>query len=284
MAAKLRTAALAGSIAGSGLLAIAVVSGILYEQVERARDRERFPRSAADIRRPDPQYLLLRPGQPAVILESGATWPFYSNPRAMYENGAPRPGYSWVWIQRGLARFTTACWYDRAGSGWSGLGPYPRERPSQARDLHALLKAAGVPPPYVLAAESSAALDAHVYSGFYPAEVAGLCSLTASIRISSPASVPAAGGWRGFQGLPATLRTPRHSCSTRSDFTGLAPPRRIVRRPLQHPRELLPRNGTPSGARPSPPRHGARSSKTSLPGNRAPPRRGQRAVSATARF
>jgi hypothetical protein len=42
MAARLRTAPLAVSIAGSGLLAIAVVSGILYEQVERARDRERM--------------------------------------------------------------------------------------------------------------------------------------------------------------------------------------------------------------------------------------------------
>ena len=45
---------------------------------------------------------------------------------------------------------------------------------SQARDLHALLRAARVPPPYVLVGESSAALDARVYSGFYPSEVAGL--------------------------------------------------------------------------------------------------------------
>jgi pimeloyl-ACP methyl ester carboxylesterase len=92
----------------------------------------------------------------------------------MFENGAPRPGYGWVSIQRELARTTTACWYDRAGSGWSDLGPYPRDSASQARDLHALLKAAGVPPPYVLVAELSAALDAHVYAGSWPADVAGL--------------------------------------------------------------------------------------------------------------
>jgi hypothetical protein len=40
--------------------------------------------------------------------------------------------------------------------------------------LHALLHAAGVPPPYVLVAESSAALDARVYAGFYASEVAGV--------------------------------------------------------------------------------------------------------------
>jgi hypothetical protein len=112
-------------------------------------------------------------GQPAVILESGAPWPLYKT-REMFENGAPRPGYGWVSIQRELAKTTTACWYDRAGSGWSDLGPYPRDSASQARDLRTLLRGAGVPPPYVLVAELSAALDAHVYAGSWPADVAGL--------------------------------------------------------------------------------------------------------------
>jgi pimeloyl-ACP methyl ester carboxylesterase len=79
-----------------------------------------------------------------------------------------------VAIQHELAKTTTACWYDRAGSGWSDLGPYPRDSASQARELHALLRAAGVPPPYVLVAESSAVLDARVYAGLWPADIAGL--------------------------------------------------------------------------------------------------------------
>ncbi len=58
--------------------------------------------------------------------------------------------------------------------GWSDLGPYPRDSASQARELHALLQAAGVPPPYVLVAESSAALDARVYANLWPADVAGV--------------------------------------------------------------------------------------------------------------
>src|ERR1017187_3603127 len=175
MYAKLRTAAVATAIIGAGVLAIALVSGLLYEQAQRARDREHFPQigRSVDIGGRMLNIYCSGAGQPAVILERGAPWTFYK-PKEMFENGAPRPGYGWVWIQRELAKTTTACWYDRAGSGWSDLGPYPRDSASQARDLHALLEGAGVPPPYVLVAESSAALDAHVYAGFWPADVAGL--------------------------------------------------------------------------------------------------------------
>ncbi|HLK69652.1 MAG TPA: alpha/beta fold hydrolase [Bryobacteraceae bacterium] len=179
MAAKWKSAVMAVGIAGAGILALALVSGLLYEQTQRARDRERHPQigHSLDIGGRMLNIDCAGAGQPAVILESGANWPLSSavhDPKTMFANGGPRPGYSWVSIQRALATVTTVCWYDRAGSGWSDLGPYPRDSASQARDLHALLRAAQVPPPYVLVGESSAALDARVYTGFYPSDVAGL--------------------------------------------------------------------------------------------------------------
>ena len=176
MAWNVRIAVVGGLIIGVGAFVIAVVSGLHYEQAQRARDRELFPQigRSVDIGGRTLNIYCSGAGQPAVIFESGAPWPTLSDPRAMWENGAPKPGYSWVWIQAELAKITTACWYDRAGSGWSDLGPYPRDSASQARDLHALLRAAGVSPPYVLIAESSAALDAHVYTSSYPGDVAGL--------------------------------------------------------------------------------------------------------------
>ena len=175
MSAKLRRAAVAAAIVAAGFFAISMVSGLLYERAQRARDRERFPQAgrSVDIGGRALNIDCSGAGQPAVILQRGAPW-VGNDPRKMFENGAPRPGFGWVWIQRELAKTTTTCWYDRAGSGWSDLGPYPRDSASQARDLHALLRATGVPPPYVLVAESAAALDAHVYAGFYPVEVAGL--------------------------------------------------------------------------------------------------------------
>lgn len=180
MTAKVWTAARAALIVGAGIFIIALVSGLLYEQAQRARDHELFPQIGRSVDIGGGRMLnisCLGAGQPAVILESGANWPLSSavhGPKTIFSNGGPRPGYSWVSIQRALATVTTVCWYDRAGSGWSDLGPYPRDSASQARDLHALLRAARVPPPYVLVGESSAAMDTRVYTGFYPTEVAGL--------------------------------------------------------------------------------------------------------------
>jgi pimeloyl-ACP methyl ester carboxylesterase len=170
---------LAVAIGGAGLLALALVSGLLYEQTQRARDRERYPQVGrpVDIGGRSLNIDCAGSGQPAVILESGANWSLSAavyDPKTMFSNGGPRPGYGWLPVQRALAAATTVCWYDRAGSGWSELGPYPRDSAAQARDLHALLAAARIPPPYILVGESSAALDARVYSGLYPSEVAGL--------------------------------------------------------------------------------------------------------------
>ena len=178
-AVQWKTAALAVAIAAAGVFALALVSGLLYEQTQRARDRERYPQigRSVDIGGRALNLDCAGAGQPAVILESGANWPLHAavnSPRTMFANGGPRPGYSWAPVQRALAAVTTVCWYDRAGSGWSDLGPYPRDSAAQSRDLHALLQAARIPPPYVLVGESSAALDARVYASSYPAESAGL--------------------------------------------------------------------------------------------------------------
>ena len=172
---KLGTVAFTSLIIGAAAIAIAFVSGLPYESAQRARDRELYPQvgRSVNIGNRALNIYCSGTGQPAVIFESGAPWPFYK-PREMFQNGEPRAGYGWVSIQRELAKVTTACWYDRAGSGWSDLGPYPRDSASQALDLHVLLRAVGVPPPYVMVAESSAALDARVYAGSWPEDVAGM--------------------------------------------------------------------------------------------------------------
>lgn len=208
MSPKTKTAALAAVTVGAVFLAIALLSGVLYEQVERNRDRERFPQigRSVDIGGRILNIYCSGSGSPAVVFESGATWPFYA-PRAMFENGAPRPGYAWVAIQRELAGDTTACWYDRAGSGWSDPGPYPRDSASQARDLHALLLTAGVPPPYVLVAEFSASSDARVYTGFYPDDVAGMVLVNGVDPDFSISARP--DGGRLAHSLPAFIGQPQ---------------------------------------------------------------------------
>jgi pimeloyl-ACP methyl ester carboxylesterase len=77
-------------------------------------------------------------------------------------------------FQPEAAKFTQTCWYDRAGEGWSDPGPFPRTSNAIAKDLHELLKRAGVPAPYVFAGASFGGLNSRVYGGLYPYEVAGM--------------------------------------------------------------------------------------------------------------
>ncbi|HKC38091.1 MAG TPA: alpha/beta hydrolase [Gemmatimonadales bacterium] len=143
---------------GTGVL-IAGLTGTIYEQVGQSRDRQRLPQigRSVDIGGRSLNIFCSGAGSPAVILDSG--------------NGDP--GYAWSEIQPAIARFTEACWFDRAGEGWSDPGPFPRTSATMSAELHELLHRAGVPPPYVLVGHSLGGLNARVYNGMYAADVAG---------------------------------------------------------------------------------------------------------------
>jgi pimeloyl-ACP methyl ester carboxylesterase len=151
-------------VAGVTLLT-AVTAGIIYEEVGRRRDRKRLPQigQSVDIGGRSMNIYCSGEGSPVVIFDPP---------------GAEVPGYHWSHIQPEVAKFTRACWYDRAGTGWSDPGPYPRTSEEMAKDLHELLKRAGVPAPYVLVGASSGGLNARVYNGRFTKEVAGTCSDT----------------------------------------------------------------------------------------------------------
>src|SRR4029077_5387324 len=117
-----------------------LVAGIVYEQYGRSQDRKRFPQigRSVDI------------GGRALNISCSGT----GTPPVIFESGGDAPGLNWTLIQTEVARFTQACWYDRPGIGWRDSGPFPRTSAAISRDLHDLLKHAGVPPPYVLAGAS----------------------------------------------------------------------------------------------------------------------------------
>jgi len=141
-------------------IAAGLVSGIVYEQIGRRRDRGRIPQvgKSVDIG-----------GRALNIFCSGT-----GGPPVIFESGGDGPGLEWASIQTEVAKFAQACWYDRAGIGWSDRGPFPRTSAAIASDLHELLKRAGVPAPYVLAGASFGGLNSRVYNGLYPNEVAGM--------------------------------------------------------------------------------------------------------------
>jgi len=81
---------------------------------------------------------------------------------------------SWSLVQPAIAMRTRVCSYDRAGLGWSDGGPMPRTAGRVADELHQLLMAADVPPPYVLVGHSYGGFVMRIFATRYASDVAGL--------------------------------------------------------------------------------------------------------------
>ena len=92
----------------------------------------------------------------------------------VFEAGSGDFSFDWSLVQPGVARFTRACSYDRAGHAWSDLGPKPRTMKQIAYELHTLLVKAGIKGPYVLVGQSFGGLLIRTFATQYPAEVAGM--------------------------------------------------------------------------------------------------------------
>jgi pimeloyl-ACP methyl ester carboxylesterase len=86
---------------------------------------------------------------------------------------------TWAGVQHPLAETTRTCWYDRAGIGRSAPAEPPRTSPVMVEELRALLDAAGVAPPYVLAGASFGGLNAQLMAREHPDDVVGLVLLDA---------------------------------------------------------------------------------------------------------
>ena len=86
---------------------------------------------------------------------------------------AHQSGFEWAAVQPEVARFTRACWYDRAGYGWSDPGPHYRTAGDVVEDLHALLQAAHEQAPYVFVGTGDVTLQTRIYQRRYPGELRG---------------------------------------------------------------------------------------------------------------
>lgn len=95
-------------------------------------------------------------------------------PTVILEAGKGDFSVEWSLVQPGVSRYARVCSYDRAGDGWSEMGPYPRTFRQIAYELHTLLQNAGERPPYVLVGHSYGAWLVRAYQSAYPSETAGL--------------------------------------------------------------------------------------------------------------
>ena len=142
------------------LIGVLAVAGYSYEHYASARDRQLYPPlgKLVEVEHHKLHLYCLGAGSPTVILEAPAT----------------SSAFDWGFVQPELAKSTRVCAYDRAGFGWSELGPEPRTAGQAAHELHELLAAAEEPGPYILVGASYGGHIVRLYAHNYPDEVTGL--------------------------------------------------------------------------------------------------------------
>lgn len=122
---------------------------------------EVYTRPAQLVSLPDGRrmnLLCLGAGTPTVVLDAG--WGSGNS--------------TWAPIHAALAETTRVCAFDRAGMGFSDVGPMPRDSAAMVADERGMLKAAKLPGPYVFVGHSHAAFNVRLYASLYPTEVAGV--------------------------------------------------------------------------------------------------------------
>jgi pimeloyl-ACP methyl ester carboxylesterase len=140
--------------------------GLVGERVAEARDNRRFPAPGKLVGIDGGRFLHL-------LCEGSA------GPVIVIEQGAGEPAMLWRSLQMKAAGFARVCLYDRAGYGWSPAAPDWQNVDERAADLHALLKAAGLPGPYILAAHSYGGLVVRAFARAHADDTAGLVMVDA---------------------------------------------------------------------------------------------------------
>jgi pimeloyl-ACP methyl ester carboxylesterase len=147
-------------------LLVLAVSGTIYQAIatERAERAYPPPGEMVDVRGYSLHIDCVGQDNPTVVLDAGSG-----------EMSA-----DWVWVQREVSHTTRVCAYDRAGMGWSEMGPEPRDARRISGELHALLQGASIEGPYVLVGHSFGGLYMQTYAARYPDEVAGVSLVESS--------------------------------------------------------------------------------------------------------
>ena len=143
-----------------GFTLLGALLGMVYQTLGTRRDGKVYP----------PIGRLVDLGSHRLhVLESGC-----GSPTIVMEAGLMSTVLSWSDLQRELARSYRVVSYDRAGLGWSDLGPMPRTADRVVDELHAMLERAAIPPPYVLVGHSFGGLTMPLFAACFPEEIAGM--------------------------------------------------------------------------------------------------------------
>src|SRR5712675_595203 len=125
---------------------------------------------------PPADIIYARPGQ--LVDAGGFRLNLYymgsGSPTVVFASGWGDWAPAWSKVQPEIAKFTRACSYDRAGTGFSDPGPMPRTTVRIAQELRTALRNAGVNGPYILVGSAFGGDNVRTFADLYMDEVAGL--------------------------------------------------------------------------------------------------------------
>ncbi|MGH8598444.1 MAG: alpha/beta fold hydrolase, partial [Gammaproteobacteria bacterium] len=101
-------------------------------------------------------------------------------PTVILDFGLGGASLEWLPVLHRVTRFTQVCVYDRAGYGWSDMGPFPRTSSAEVDELYLLLSNAGLDGPFILVGHSFGGYNAQLFARRYPFLTAGLVLVDAS--------------------------------------------------------------------------------------------------------
>ena len=143
------------------IVVVLIAAGVLYQRVGARRDRLRYTDSG--------RWVDIGSGCRLYMLEKGS-----GGPTVLFESGIAATNLNWCRIQETVSQFTHTASYDRGGLGWSSPASSARTPGNIAIELHAMLEAAGIKPPYVLVGHSFGGLVMRRFTLLYPEDVAGV--------------------------------------------------------------------------------------------------------------
>ncbi|MFZ0272254.1 MAG: alpha/beta hydrolase [Acidobacteriaceae bacterium] len=148
------------------LAGLLLLGGFLYQSIGDLIDRKRLLSHGSVVDIGDRRRLYL--------VEKG---PADRGPSVVFESGFGATSLNWIHIQDAVALHVHTVAYDRCGLGWSSASVSERTPSRIAAELHAMLRTAGVRPPYVLVGHSFGGLVMQRFALDYPDDTAGLVLL-----------------------------------------------------------------------------------------------------------
>jgi len=132
------------------------------------------------------------------------------SPTVVFDSGWGDWAPAWSKVQPEIAKWTRACSYDRAGTGFSEPGPMPRTSVHIAEELRTALHHAGIGGPYILVGSAFGGDNVRTFADLYMDEIAGLVLVDADPDDLEPEAMREE-AHRGHAGIPSDLRDCRNA-------------------------------------------------------------------------